>query len=337
MSTTVLPGEALTVVMSPQVASAVAKGQVVMGRRTADLRGALEGDVVDLVAVDGSVVSFTIGLIADDTVVGGTEIVMSPEEADLLGKVQLTSVLVYAAFDRDRLEAALRAEGLVDAEEFEGVRVRIRRSWWSPDPDATIGLSETKAVLGEFAYQLTTSGVAIDPQWTADHIMYVRFRDVGVKASCNAVIVADLQAALTEVAAAGLAGGIDVSNTNAFGGCFYPRFNRVSGHLGFLSRHSWGQPIDMNTVTNAQGRVPKMDCGIVRIFRKHGFAWGGNFPSLDGMHFEWVGEPRNGFQYPSRYCPNLPGGATQSVGAAPTQRATMFANDGWAVGQDGDG
>ena len=115
MSTTVLPGEALTVVMGPQVASAVAEGQVVMGRRTADLRGALEGDVVDLVAVDGSVVSFTIGLIADDTVVGGTEIVMSPEQADLLGKVQLTSVLVYAAFDRDRLEAALRAEGLVDA------------------------------------------------------------------------------------------------------------------------------------------------------------------------------------------------------------------------------
>jgi hypothetical protein len=76
-----------------------------------------------------------------------------------------------------------------------------------------------------------------------------------------------------------------------------------------------------------------MDCRVVRIFRKHNFAWGGNFFVPDGMHFEWVGEQRNTWQYPSRYCPNVPGGGIEALAhdpPAPTdQRATMFADDGW--------
>ena len=73
-----------------------------------------------------------------------------------------------------------------------------------------------------------------------------------------------------------------------------------------------------------------MDCRVVRIFRKHNFAWGGNFLIPDGMHFEWVGEPRHEMQYPSEYCPNLPGGAIQIAGVEATERAVMFADDGWS-------
>ena len=62
---------------------------------------------------------------------------------------------------------------------------------------------------------------------------------------------------------------------------------------------------DINTVTNCQGCRPRMDCDVVRIFRKHGFAWGGNFRRPDGMHFEWVGSPRDQIPYPSTYCPNI--------------------------------
>ena len=109
------------------------------------------------------------------------------------------------------------------------------------------------------------------------------------------------------------------------------RLARITQTLGFVSRHSWGEPIDMNTSTNVQGGTPHMDCRGVRIFRKHNFAWGGNFLTPDGMHFEWVGEPRNTLQYPSRYCPNTVNGGIQGIGLAgvtPTQRDTLFAGDG---------
>ena len=51
--------------------------------------------------------------------------------------------------------------------------------------------------------------------------------------------------------------------------------------------------IDMNTTTNPQWGRPHMNCDVVRIFRKWGFAWGGNYWPTDGMHFEWVGERRD--------------------------------------------
>ncbi len=76
----------------------------------------------------------------------------------------------------------------------------------------------------------------------------------------------------------------------------------MSASFGSVSRHAWAMAIDMNTVANAQGRVPRMDCRVVRIFRKHNFAWGGNFLTSDGMHFEWVGEPRNTLRVASAAC-----------------------------------
>ena len=116
-----------------------------------------------------------------------------------------------------------------------------------------------------------------------------------------------LQGALNEVAAAGLTAAIDVDNTNSFGGCFHAHEITPLGSTtgGFLSRHSWGMAIDMNTVQNPEGSPPTMNCDVVRIFRKWGFAWGGNFLQGDGMHFEYVGQRRDQLAYPSRYCPNI--------------------------------
>ncbi|MEI7547755.1 MAG: M15 family metallopeptidase, partial [Actinomycetota bacterium] len=128
--------------------------------------------------------------------------------------------------------------------------------------------------------------------------------------------------------------GIDVINTINDGGCATgssARLSRIANGTGTVSRHSWGQAIDMSTAANCQGCVPKMDCRIVRIFRKHGFAWGGNFLEPDGMHFEWVGEARNLNQTPVAYCPNLPSGQIQSTQKPPpTNRENLFADDGWS-------
>jgi hypothetical protein len=130
---------------------------------------------------------------------------------------------------------------------------------------------------------------------------------------CNKNSVPGYTAALAEVTARGLAGAIDLANTNRYGGCYGPREVRPDGGTtgGSLSRHSWGAALDANTVSNCMGCVPQMNCTVVQIFRKFGFAWGGNFLTPDGMHFEYVGERRDQLSYPSRYCPNV-AGVTQS-------------------------
>ncbi len=135
------------------------------------------------------------------------------------------------------------------------------------------------------------------------------------------------------MAAAGLAGTIDVTNANTYGGCHYPRFNRIGGELGFLSRHSWAMALDTNTVSNCQGCVPQMNCDVVRIFRRHNFAWGGNFLVPDGMHFEWVGERRDQLSYPSTYCPNLVQATTEAVPAG-NSRSVLFVTDAPAMDHD---
>lgn len=339
-SVTALPLDSIAAVMGRDVSKIVSVGQVVMGETSASLSGVQAGDVLHLVAANGSVVQFVVGRVAPDAEVGGTEVVMSTAQADALGAVIPTSVLIYGQFNRDTLNASLASRGIgVDP------KIRVRRSWDPFDPDATIGLAKTKKLLGEFAYSVAASGaVLIDDNWQAAYIPPREPYPTGINASCNTAMKADLRAALQAVVDAGLSGAIDVGNANTYGGCFGPRFSRIVGtQLGSLSRHTWAQALDTNTTQNCQGCVPQMDCRVVRLFRAHNFAWGGNFINPDGMHFEWVGEPRNTYLYPSRYCPNVPGGGLESFGAASDShdsrdsrdsRGVMFADDGWSLLDD---
>jgi len=336
MSVTALPLDVVGAVMGRHIASPISQGAVVMGETSASLRGAKEGDTIDLLAANGSIKTFTIGLVAPDAEVGGTEIVMSLPQADQLGAIYTTRVLVYGQFSRSALDAALAAGGLTG-----NGKVRIRRSWDSFDPDLTLSMAETKLLLGEFDFYY--AGLSNDG-WTSMNAAWVaanlpagrRSYPTGIVAKCHNAVHADLTAALQEVVDSGLGSLVDAGNTNTYGGCATGtvRFARITQNLGSISRHSWGQPIDMNTASNCQGCVPKMDCRIVRIFRAHNFAWGGNFLTPDGMHFEWVGEPRNAIQYPSKYCPNQPGGAIETLRPRIDNSATFFAGDGWALAGD---
>ncbi len=343
MSTTVLPVSAVVTLMGRPIASVVGGGSIVMGSTSAGLRGAQAGDSVVLVAADGSSRTFTIGLVAADDAIGGTEILMSNEQADSLGVTTVSRLVLLGFTDRAAVDAALAAQGLVDTASIGGQRTRIRRSWDPRDPDSTLGMARTKQLLGEFAYHDTgVEWLTLDDAWTSTYLPADRewlFAYSGapassaatIRARCNLQVRPDLIAALGEVHAAGLDAAIDFSNANTYGGCFGPRFNRVTGNLGFVSRHSWGMALDTNTSSNAQGAVPQMNCDVVRIFRKHHFAWGGNFISRDGMHFEWVGEARDTLAYPSTYCPNQAGlvQLDTDLPLAQTQRPVMFADDGW--------
>lgn len=339
LSITALPTSAVGPLMGVNVAAVLGSGQIVMSVTSSQLNGGVQvGDVVDLIASDGLQRTFTVGMIAPDSVVGGTELVVTPATADQLGLLTETRIVLWGFPTRSAVDAALVAQGLTTRSD-----TRIRRSWDAVDPDLTLGLASTKALLGEFAYNVAADDtVTLAGNWVQTYLppdREVLLAEIPIRARCNLKIRADLIAALTDVYLAGLAGAFDLGNTNTYGGCFNARFNRLSAAIGSLSRHSWGGALDANTVTNAQGAVPTMNCGVVRIFRKHNFAWGGNFLTPDGMHFEWVGTRRDQFQYPSAYCPNLavaPG--SESAGEprpdlAPTtqtSRATLFADDGWA-------
>jgi len=303
MSVTALPEHAVIGLMGPTVSAGLDAGRMVMGATSAGLHGIVAGDVVELIAFNGSVVSLAVSSVVSDTVVRGTEILVGLDAAGRLGMSRDTYVIGWDV-DRGAFQAGYAAGPLAGRRE-----TKVRRSWDAPDPDSTLSTARVKQLLGVPAYVVRGDGtVGIDDGWVAANLPGERLllnESIRVRARCHHGINDALRAALAEVAAAGRAASIDVTNANRYGGCFQARFNRIAGDIGILSRHTWGIAFDTNTADNCQGCVPALDCEVVRIFRRHGFAWGGTFTRPDGMHFEWVGEPRDQLEYPSLYCPNV--------------------------------
>lgn len=79
----------------------------------------------------------------------------------------------------------------------------------------------------------------------------------------------------------------------------YNNRSKIGG--GGKSLHSWGIAVDINPESNpyqpGNYGPPQSDIPIqiVNIFKKYGFAWGGDWPGeRDPMHFEWYGAEING-------------------------------------------
>ena len=306
-----LPAAGVAGVVGTDVSALMDADTVVMNEMTATQTGAQVGDIVELTAVDGSLQPFRIAGIRSYQQVGGSELIMRTDGANRLGAFEDTQTVVWSIDSRAAFDQAVAEEALESRRD-----TRVSRSWSPANPDDTLSTARTKQALGEPWYvPVSDTTIAMHPTWVANNLTAGRVLMSGaipVRAQCHVRIVADLQAAFAEVAAAGLGGAIEVGNTNTYGGCYNPRYSRLSG---FLSRHAYAQAIDMNTVSNCQGCVPRMDCRVVQIFRRHGFAWGGNFRRPDGMHFEWVGERRDLLSYPSNYCPNAATAGAQSADA----------------------
>ena len=328
MGTTALPPELVGHTMGRDVSRHLGPTSLVMSSLTASLRGAEAGDTIDLTASSGAIVRFRIGAVVDDAVTGGTELLMSLAAADRLGIQRLSRVVMWGFDSRAAIDRAMADQGLVST------KIRLRRSWDPADPDSTIGMAATKSELGEFAYRVNANGsVSQSADWVASSLpggRVVLNPAIPIAARCHNEVEPAIRAALDEVARTNPGNTISVSQANTAGGCHVARFNRLTpdSSVGFLSRHSWGMALDTNTISSCQGCAPPdIDCTTVRIFRKHGFAWGGNFLTPDGMHFEWVGEPRHTLEYPSRFCPNV-GPFESALGVEQTERATLFADDG---------
>jgi D-alanyl-D-alanine carboxypeptidase len=335
---TALPRGSIGRVIGQDIPPLLDSGSVVMNEMTAGLTSAAAGDVIVMQAANGSAVPLTVTAIRPYDQLGGADLVFTYDVANRLGATADTRAVIYDVGDRAVLEKALRDVGLIGRKD-----TKVNRSWDPPDPDDTLSTVRTKVALGEPWYGFASNGsVVMHPTWKATNLTSERVllnNTIRVRAQCHVKVVDDLKAALAEVAAAGLGSAIDVGNTNTYGGCYVPRFSVTSGQIGFLSRHTYGMAIDMNTITNCGGCRPPMNCDVVRIFRKHRFAWGGNFRRPDGMHFEWVGEPRDQIAFPSTYCPNIVSGAALTESSTPVPeigRGALLAGDSGMAHEDPD-
>ena len=304
------------------MAEVVASGQVLMGETAAKVRGAQVGDVLILRDRKFWMHPFTVGAIVADEFVNSGDLFMSISAAASLGEIPVSRVAITDIVSPASVLSGLKKKGIRIGTEY-----RLRTSWDRNNPDGTLGTATVKKLLGEFSYRPTVgSSILVAGSWTSRNIAWkMRYADIKLGNNCHRVVTDAIQGALTEIRNAGLSRFIDTRNSNRYGGCFVGRYNRLAGNFGAPSRHAWGMAIDINTDTNPQGGVPQMNCAVVRIFRKWGFAWGGNFWPADGMHFEYVGERRDQMGYPSRYCPNrapLPAMPLPQFGSTTTTTTT---------------
>jgi hypothetical protein len=272
--------DAATPLVGADTAAALRRGEVVLGSSSAALRGARPGDTLDLVGWDGRVHPRVVGAVVADERVGEAEVVLSIAGAAALGVARPFSVQLWGA-SRAALDHAVAAAPPMP------VRLGVDRSWMPPGRDTTLSAIRLKERLGEVAYRpLGGDAVALDPAWVGAHITSARVPVLGT-VTCHRTVLPALRGALEEVAAAGLGAAL-----LPYAGCYNPRLIRGGDSGGALSRHSFGVAVDVNTDANSFGGRVSMDPRVVEIFHRWGFAWGGTWVRPDGMHFEWVGEPR---------------------------------------------
>jgi hypothetical protein len=136
------------------------------------------------------------------------------------------------------------------------------------------------AAVGSFSYRANPDGtVDPDPAWVAANIRTEEMPIIG-SVTGHRVMLPQLRAALNEVVTRGLS-----SKIRTYDGCYVPRFIARDPSRG-LSFHTYGTAIDLNAATNYRGIPGDMDRTVVSIFKKWGFAWGGDWNYTDPMHFE---------------------------------------------------
>ncbi|WP_182481144.1 M15 family metallopeptidase [Nocardioides immobilis] len=134
--------------------------------------------------------------------------------------------------------------------------------------------------VGSFSYTPIGGGrVAPDPAWVRSHIVTEAVPILG-RVTCNRYLMPQLRAALAEIQSRGLA---DEINPGEYAGCYYPRF--IAGSTT-LSNHTFGLALDLNVPGNLRGTRGEIDRTVVAIFKRWGFAWGGDWSYTDPMHFE---------------------------------------------------
>ncbi len=161
---------------------------------------------------------------------------------------------------------------LTDVASVSGIDADVKQT---VVPVGTVG-----EVIGTFNYTVLGEGrIAPESSWVESHIATETVPILGT-VTCNKHMLPQFRAALEEIVAADLG---DEINPAQYAGCYYPRF--IAGSTT-LSNHSFGTAFDINVPGNLRGTVGELHRGVVEIFKKWGFAWGGDWSYTDPMHFE---------------------------------------------------
>ena len=246
-------------------------GEAVLAETAALRRGVDVGDTLEFAGG-----KLYVGAVVEDSALNGAEMLIGAPEAG----VQLRGALVLARIDARGADRALARAFARDRGQvvWRGFPYGTRRG-----PIAQPG--ELKARFGEVPVKVPfgRDWVRLDPDWVRQNIVEEQLPILG-PVKCNRVLMPRLRAALGDLERRGLARLVDRGD---FAGCYAPR--RIPA-TGALSLHALGLAVDLNAHRNPYGKRSRQDPRLVRVMQRHGFTWGGAWPTVkDAMHFEWQG------------------------------------------------
>jgi hypothetical protein len=217
-----------------------------------------------------------VGAYASNGVPPVADAIVSRTTARELGISGARTVLVSVAegIDPEQLAEALASVTGMEAELIAEPETRR----------AFLGGAAARDAFEPFSYVSIGDGmIQIDRDWVSRNIVSASVPIFRGNVICHRLIIPQLRGALNEIVQRDLAHLIDPSQ---YGGCWVPRHILFNPNRA-LSMHAWGIAIDFNVRGNEYGnRNPEMDPRIVEIFKRWGFAWGGDWSTPDGMHFE---------------------------------------------------
>jgi D-alanyl-D-alanine carboxypeptidase len=259
------------------ITSTLRAGEAVLGSSSADLRRIGPGGSVDF-GTD----TVEVGLVAPDDVVGWSELLVSRGVGRRLGIVDDRYLLAQLRAGSRRTDFTAGVGSLVPA----GTPIRVVPPGGTSYVRVASGVNPPvviKEVFGEFSAFPQPGDAAyltMDTGWSSAHIATRSVPLLG-QVTCNRALFPPLIAALREIERQGLS-----SLIHSDSGCYAAR-TVARSPTAPPSQHAYGAAIDINAPENPYGATPTMDPRIVRIFRSHGFLWGGAFLIPDGMHFEY--------------------------------------------------
>lgn len=166
------------------------------------------------------------------------------------------------------------ARGWVSVEYVAESKVIITSPAWPRIPN---GLNEIKALFGEPGKPICYAGRVrlkreLKISWGQEKIVVF---------ACHKLVEDVMQSCFDQIHDQNL-----WDLLGEWGGCYNYRPVRGSSHI---STHAWGIGIDLDPDNNPLGGVGKLDTRIIRVFKDHGFMWGGDFSGRkDPMHMQYA-------------------------------------------------